>query len=304
MAVTILSIGEAIMDIVESDSGSTGHTGGSPTNISLGLGRLGQDVWLMTGVGDDEHGHTIREHVEASGVKVVPASVGTRRTSTARVCVDEAGVAHYEFDLHWELPDGVVLPGADIIHTGSIGAFVEPGGTAVARYLATQKERAIITFDPNIRPSVFGTYDETFARFEELSRIASIVKLSDEDASWLYPNHDLHRIIDEVLTLGPTLVIVTKGAGGAILTTAANRVSVAGARVVVVDTIGAGDSFMSAMLSKVARLLDNGVAMSAIKDASVFDEGCLTELGDFAMRCAGITVSRAGANPPTLAEVS
>jgi fructokinase len=304
VAVTILTIGEAIMDIVESETGSIGHPGGSPTNIAMGLARLGEDTWLMTELGDDENGRTIRRHVEASGVKVVPASVGEHRTSTSRVHVDATGVANYDFDLQWKLPEAMNLPAADILHTGSIGAFVEPGGSAVVDYLTTQRERAIITFDPNIRPSVFGTYEETLARFGALCRISSIVKLSDEDAQWLYPALSLDETIGEVLRLGPALVVITKGPGGAILATAARRLSVPGASVAVVDTIGAGDSFMSALLSRVARLLDGGVPMASIADGSIFDEPVLRELGEFAVRCAGITVSRAGANPPTLAELS
>jgi fructokinase len=304
VAVTILTIGEAIMDIVESETGSIGHPGGSPTNIALGLARLGEDTWLMTELGDDENGRTIRRHVEASGVKVVPASVGEHRTSTSRVRVDATGVANYDFDLQWKLPEAMNLPAADILHTGSIGAFVEPGGSVVVDYLTTQRERAIITFDPNIRPSVFGTYEETLARFGALCRISSIVKLSDEDAQWLYPALSLDEIIGELLRLGPALVVITKGPGGAILATPARRLSVPGAYVAVVDTIGAGDSFMSALLSRVARLLDGGVPMASIANGSIFDEPVLRELGEFAVRCAGITVSRAGANPPTLAELS
>jgi fructokinase len=304
VAVTILAIGEAIMDIVESESGSVGHPGGSPTNIALGLARLGEDTWLMTELGDDENGRTIRRHVEASGVKVVPASVGTHRTSTSRVRVDEAGVANYVFDLQWMLPEAMDLPDADVLHTGSIGAFVEPGATAVVEYLTAQQGRAIITFDPNIRPSVFGTYDETFARFEEFCRISSIVKFSDEDAQWLYPTLSLEDILGAVLRLGPALVVMTKGPDGAILATSAHRISVGGAQVRVVDTIGAGDSFMSALLSRVARLLERGVPIASVVDGSIFDDALLRELGSFAVRCAGITVSRAGANPPTLAELA
>ncbi len=272
MAVTVLAIGEAIMDIVLSDNGVRSHPGGSATNVALGLGRLGEDTWLMTEVGDDELGHAIVSYMESSDVKVVPASFGTHRTSTSRVQVDDEGVASYVFDPCWALPDDLALPQADIIHTGSIAAFVEPGSSAIVGYLATQHERAIVTFDPNVRPSVLGTHDEAIARFEELSRIASVVKLSDEDARWLYPDTSLDDVVGEVLKLGPILVVVTRGSTGAILATPADRVRVAGARVPVVDTIGAGDSFMSALLSRIARLLDGGVAMAKIKDGSILDK--------------------------------
>jgi fructokinase len=308
---TVLAIGESLVDVVD----GVEHPGGSPMNIAYGLARLGRPVTLLTALGPDARGRAIAAHLEEAGVTIAPASFRDEPTSTATAELQPDGSARYRFDVRWSLPADVELPEADIVHTGSLGAFVEPGGAAVVRHLRNARRGEagpLVTFDPNIRPALVGSHEVAFARFEEIARLSSLLKLSDEDAEWLYPGAGVDEAIDRILQLGdasgagpgPALVVVTRGGDGAVLASRTERVAARGVPVAVVDTIGAGDSLMSALLFRVAGLLDDGIPPAALRDGSAFDRALLDDLGAFAVRCAAVTVSRAGANPPLLAEVA
>ncbi|MFB2598816.1 carbohydrate kinase [Herbiconiux sp. P17] len=307
---TVLAIGESLVDVVETVDGTVEHPGGSPMNIAYGLARLGRPVRLLSAVGPDARGDAIVEHLRSAGVEIEPASFRDEATSSATARLRADGSAEYDFDVRWSLPAGLDLPPADIVHTGSLGAFVEPGGSAVVDVLRGRPD-AVVTFDPNIRPALVGSHEAASARFEQIARLSTVLKLSDEDAEWLYPGASVDEAIDRILELGaasgdrgPALVVVTRGGDGAVIASRTERVVVPGVSVAVVDTIGAGDSLMSALLFRIAGLLDAGTPASALRDGSAFDGALLDDLGAFAVRCAAVTVSRAGANPPLLAEVA
>ncbi|MDO9398801.1 MAG: carbohydrate kinase [Herbiconiux sp.] len=310
MTATVLAIGEALVDVV--DSGVEGqepseHPGGSPLNIAFGVARLGHPAELLTAVGTDARGRVIAEHLRSAGVGLAPGSLRAEPTSSATAHLQADGSAEYEFDLRWSLPLVFEGPVADIVHTGSIAAFLEPGGsqvTALLSRLAASATPPLITVDPNMRPSIVTDHPAALARFDELAGLAAVLKLSDEDAAWLFPEAGLDEAIDRILRLGPALVVVTRGGDGAVLATSALRVPVAGVPVEVVDTIGAGDSFMSALIVQLAEMLDGGVDAADLRDGRAFDRVTLERLGSFAARCAGVTVSRAGANPPTRADLA
>ncbi|WP_231556310.1 carbohydrate kinase [Cryobacterium sp. MLB-32] len=299
----IIVIGEALTDIVETDGGTAEFAGGSPMNVAIGLARLGHEVQLVTRIGSDTRGDEITRHVEESGARIFPGSVIDEPQSTAKAVLDHAGAATYEFDIRWSLDFVDTLPAVRVLHTGSIASFLAPGAADVRRLLAAAGTETIVTFDPNIRPTLLESAAVTRPVVEDLATLAGIVKLSDEDAEWLYGDTPLDQVLDRLLDLGPALVIITRGGDGAILATASDRVIEPGVTVEVADTIGAGDSFMSALIHHVAGMLAGGVTPSAIRDGSAFDRGELERLGAFAAACAAITVSRKGANPPTLAEL-
>jgi len=313
MTTTILTIGESLVDVVDvpADDGSpilVEHPGGSPMNIAVGAARLGLPVTLLTAIGPDDRGASIVQHLEVAGVDIAPASFRDEPTSSATAHLQSDGSARYDFDIRWSLPAGLELAPADIVHVGSIAAFIEPGGSSVAELLRalTDDGRAalpLITFDPNMRPSIVTDHEDASARFAEIASLAAVVKLSDEDAAWLYPGATLDEAIDRILGLGPALVAVTRGGDGAVLATAGERLAVPGEPVQVADTIGAGDSFMSALIFGVGQALDTDVAAEALRDGTAFTAERLARIGAFAVRCAAVTVSRPGANPPTLAEV-
>ncbi|WP_210479248.1 carbohydrate kinase [Naasia sp. SYSU D00948] len=286
-----LVIGEALVDIVRDAKGSREHPGGSPANVAFGLARLGVGTSLLTDLGDDERGGAVRRHLEGAGVRVL-ATRPEHRTSTAEAVLDESGSAAYTFEIGWDPGLPHELPRADVLHTGSIAAFLHPGDAVVLQKMGEWRASATVTFDPNIRPDLVGDHETALRRFEEAAALAHVVKLSDEDASWLYPQLAPRAVLDRILELGPELVALTAGGDGSLLATAEASTETEAPHVTVADTIGAGDSYMSALIARLATR----------RPGSLTEEE-LADLGRFAAAAAAITVSRAGANPPTRDEV-
>jgi fructokinase len=285
-----LVIGEALIDIVEST-----HTqelvGGSPANVAVGVARQGHAVELLTRIGRDERGARIAEHIASAGAALTTSSWGAAATSTARARLRADGSAEYDFDIDWQVsaPD---LDGVALVHSGSIALFLEPGGDTVLDILERAHNGAVVTVDPNIRPALVGTHTDAFARFARAAASADLVKLSDEDAAWLYPGLVPEQVLAEIAVFGPRVVVMTRGGAGALALGPGGIAEVAALEVTVADTIGAGDAYMASLISSTlddpALLEDQAALERALRRAAVM---------------AGITVSRAGANPPTRREV-
>jgi fructokinase len=295
-------LGEALIDIVRRGRSQTEHPGGSPMNVAAGLGRLEMPTTLGTWIGQDERGRAIRAHLADSGVHLVPGSDRAERTSTAMATFDDSGSARYTFELSWQLPPVPKWLHPAVIHAGSIAAVLEPGGADVLAALRAAAPVATITYDPNVRPAIMGSAEQISLRIEELVAAADVVKVSEEDLGFLYPDGEIMEDAALWLELGPGIVVVTKGKAGAVAVTASGLwVEVPSAATVVVDTVGAGDSFMAGIIWALgqAGLLGAGKreALRAIGEAA------LREVLEQATRIAGFTVGRAGANPPRLAQL-
>jgi fructokinase len=244
-----LVIGEALIDIVERDGQVTGeHVGGSPLNVAVGLARLGRGVDFLTHIGKDPRGRRIADYVKASGVQLVSGSTTAKRTPTALATLDPSGSASYVFDIDWQLAGTAEVAPPLVVHTGSIAAVLEPGCRATAALLDAYHPSATLTFDPNVRPALIDDADIARGRIDRLIERCDVVKASDEDMRWI----DRIRTPDQVartwLGLGPSIVAVTMGSRGAIAVCAAGTVRVPAPRVNVVDTVGAGDAFMSGLI--------------------------------------------------------
>ena len=301
-----LVVGESLIDIVHRAGGSDQeHVGGSPANVAVGLARLGNDVILATMIGEDEHGARIADLLDREGIRLTAGSVGERRTSVATSTLDAAGAAAYTFDLAWELSEDQPLEGLAHVHTGSIAATLEPGASAVLNTIQTARPGATISYDPNVRPSLMGDPQEVRAKIEQLIGLSDVVKASDEDIAWLYDAAPLSDILRLWGLLGPAMVVVTRGDKGAVvgLGITGELTSVDAPAVEVADTVGAGDSFMAGLVSGLldAGLLGGVQARERLRAATLAD---VRPAVDRALACAAITVSRPGANPPHLAELS
>ena len=283
----ILVIGEALIDIVD----GVEIVGGSPANVALGLGRLGSDVELLTAISHDTRGDRIARHLEASGVQVRPESFVLEHTSTATATVGPDGSAEYEFDIEWEVAE-LNVDGFDVVHVGSIGCFLEPGCDAVLTTVSRAAAHgAMVTFDPNIRLSLVSGAD-LMDRVQAIAALSTVLKLSDEDAAAVFPDLDPDQVAERLLALGPRIVAITRGGSGALICSVDQRVEIVAPRTTVVDTVGAGDTFMAALIASVA----------GQRDLQLTEEG-LVEVGTFCAAAAAITVSRAGADLPTWDEV-
>nr|WP_298459571.1 carbohydrate kinase [uncultured Cellulomonas sp.] len=300
-----LVVGEALVDVVRRTDGTVDeHPGGSPANVALGLARLGRPVELLTWVGTDDRGRAVREHLESAGVRLSPGSDGARATSVATATLDGDGAATYTFDLDWQVPSDHAVDLGDVVavHSSTIGAALEPGGTDVLRLLAEARVDATITYDPNIRPDLLGDPQAARDLVERLVVLADVVKVSDEDLAWLAPGVEPRDVALRWASRGPALVVVTRGGEGALAVTAGGvELTVTAPRVQVADTVGAGDSFMSGLL--------DGLWSAGLLGAShrIALGGAGSEvLGPVLERCAriaAITVSRPGANPPRADEL-
>ena len=297
-------IGEALVDLV-GQRGSrmlVAHPGGSPANVALGLGRLGNPVTLMTHLGRDAFGEMISTHLQASGVRVAGADAESK-TSLA-VATLAAGIATYDFRIDWDIGDLEPLPvETRCLHTGSLATVLEPGRTGVQNLLEHehQRGRVTISYDPNVRPALLGTPEAARPGIEHLVSLSDVVKVSDEDLAWLYPDRDDEDVALEWLGLGPALVVVTRGGKGVFAVTNELEVRRPATPVDLVDTVGAGDSFTSGLLDGLRRAdLIGGAHRESL---ATIDEDSLVSVLDTASLIAAITCSRPGADPPTRDEV-
>jgi fructokinase len=299
----VVVVGEALVDVVVPLQGERSEAvGGSPLNVAVGLARLNVPTLLITRVGDDEHGRWVADHVRDSGAQLSDTSVVPgRQTSTATAHLDAQHVASYEFDLVWDL-ENHVLPDARALHVGSLGATLLPGRCAVAD-LVRQAEASelFVSYDPNVRPAFISDPDKTWQDVAEIASRSRLVKVSDEDFTALRPGAPVDDLARELLEGGTTeLVVVTHGADGASAFAPDFSVHRPAPQVEVVDTVGAGDSFMAALL---AILDDWDVPADGPGALDALDDDHIGLLLHGAMVAAGLTCSRRGANPPTRQEL-
>ncbi|WP_062213752.1 PfkB family carbohydrate kinase [Demequina oxidasica] len=299
----VLVVGESVLDVVNDTAGEvTAIAGGSPANVAVGLARLGIRPTFVTHLGQDDAAAVIRAHIESTGATIVVVDTATP-TSTATATIGSDGGATYEFAIAWNLSatalEEVVATRAPLhLHTGSIATVMRPGADAVASVIRGPLV-ASMSFDPNIRPGLIHDRDAALQQIRACLTRANVVKASDEDIAWMAPGEDPVRVAARWLECGPSLVVVTLGAVGAWALGSFGSVFVPAREAVVVDTVGAGDSFMSALIAGWLELVGDSSRGPARSLSEV-------EARDLLLDCvtaASITVGRRGAQPPTRAEL-
>ncbi len=296
-----LVIGEALIDIVE-HRGAVEHVGGSPLNVAVGLARLGREIDFLTHIADDEPGRRIADYVKSSGARLVPGSASASRTPTAVATIADDGSAAYTFDLEWRLSGTPEVAPPLFVHTGSIAAVREPGCLAVAALLDAYHVSATVTFDPNVRPSLIVDRDGARARIAHLVERSDIVKVSDEDLSWIDPDQDPERTARGWLASGPAIVVLTMGGRGSLAFCSAGETRVAARPVQVEDTVGAGDAFMVGLLDALWGLDLLGADRRAALGRIGLDT--LTATLHEASLLSALTIARAGADLPDRAALN
>jgi fructokinase len=297
MTTRALVIGEALIDVVERDGQVLGeHVGGSPLNVAVGLSRLGHGVDFLTHIGTDERGRRIADYLKQSGVQLVSGSTNAERTPTAQASLDADGSAQYVFDIDWRLAGTPSVAPPLVVHTGSIATVLEPGCRATAALLDAYHLAATITFDPNVRPALIKDDDIARGRIDRLIERSDVVKSSEEDLRWIDPHHSPEQIARIWLSLGPSIVAVTMGERGAFAVCRAGTVRVPARPVRVVDTVGAGDAFMSGLIDALWSLgALGGDRRSMLSRISV---EALDWVVQTAVLSSALTVARAGADLP------
>lgn len=298
----ITIVGENVADLIPAGDGLLRVAlGGGPANTALAAARLGGAVGFAARFGLDGFAAQFRARLTSAGVDLAAARNVDAPSSVAVATVDDAGVARYDFwlngaadfsatDAALDLPEP--SPG-DILHVGSLAAYWPPGADAIEAWLARWRDRCTVTFDVNLRPIVLDRHRDARDRLERLIRLAHVVKASDEDVAHAYPGKDFARVAEGWLASGPELVVLTHGGDGASAHTAAGPPVVVGApRIVVADTIGAGDAAMAALL----------VQLAAHGRASVRDD--LNTVLRYVCATAAVACTHPGAYGPEPAEVA
>lgn len=297
--------GEALVDLVDERGTLRVVAGGGPFNTAIALGRLDVDVAFLGTLSRDGYGDMLAQRLHDIGVDTSLVRRSDALTPKAVVHRGDDGRNEYAFELvetaFGDFPADALpqLPGnAWALHLGTLALAIDPPAGAFEALIDREAGRRAVILDPNVRPLIFGDVEIYRGRFERLASLADIVKLSDDDASWLYAGLTADRVLERILELGPQLVAVTLGAEGAIAGSDGVRVGAPGIAVDVVDTVGAGDSFGAAF---VAALLDAG-ALGPGRGSDV-DAAHLAAAVSFAVAASAITCTRTGADPPTRAEI-
>lgn len=305
----IVCCGEALIDMLprETTLGERAfapYAGGAIFNTAIALGRLGIRTGFFSGLSDDMLGDILRETLEKSGVDPRFAAISSRPTTIALVKLvnGQATYAFYDENTAGRMLDVSDLPvfGPEVsaLHFGAISLIPEPCGTAYETLLMREADARVISLDPNIRPGFIHDAQGHADRIRRMAARSDILKFSDEDLAWFGEAGDEETLARGWLARGAKLVLVTRGAEGATGYAASHKVSVPVVRVNVVDTVGAGDTFDAGVLAALDRkglLTKAGIASLSAADI----EDALT----WGVKAAAVTVSRAGANPPTAAEI-
>lgn len=282
--------GEAIIDLIQMGGSQSAHVGGGPANTAKALARLGHQSVFIGGISVDEYGSMIEAELLESGVDLSLVNRSALPTALARVVIDDNGAARYEFELESTATfafSSTWLPAdfAEVIHVGTLGSLIEPGAQALYEWVSNSD--SYVVFDPNVRPSVESNRDRYLSSVEKWIGISNVVKLSEDDLSWLYEESE-EEVVGRWLESGVSLVVVTLGALG--VRAYGNRfvLTVPGASIALVDTVGAGDT--------IGAILVEAILQHEL--IGLLDEGVLRAVLERAIKAAGITCSRAGANPP------
>ncbi|MGB0866256.1 MAG: carbohydrate kinase family protein [Granulosicoccaceae bacterium] len=307
----IISCGEALIDMLPrtTDQGEllfAPVAGGAVFNTAKALGRLGVSSGYFGCLSDDAFGQLLEKALHEANVSTDLCTRSELPTALAMVSLQE-GAASYSF--HFSDTAGLSLSadslpampeGVSGLHFGGISLLAEPCGSAYEALLLRESSQRLVSLDPNIRPD-FVTDELAFrARIERMLSHSHIIKVSDEDLEWLRPNQEVADVAEEWLAGGAHLVVVTRGASGASVychdfTTEVPAVLAER----VVDTVGAGDTFVAGLW---AGLSAAGLLSKA--SLAVADQAAIEQAVVYAQRAASLSVTRAGADSPWLHEMS
>jgi fructokinase len=292
--------GEVLIDLIPDRDLYLSVVGGGPANTAKALAKLGVKTYFIDGISNDEYGQMAKAELLSANVLLDYVQFSNKPTCTAKVTLSKSGSASYEFVIedtatfdfsHLWLPDPQSLK-PSLLHIGTLATVIEPGASVLFGWAQSVANVAPIVFDPNIRSAVLGDRDEYVKKVEKWVEISSAVKVSDEDLNWLYPGKVIDEIVKNWLEVGVELVVVTLGDEGITAYRKNEQISVDAVKVVVADTVGAGDTVGAVLVEAIVK---HGI--------DKLTGEVLETMLNRAARAAAITVSRAGANPPTGEEI-
>ena len=293
-------VGEVLIDLIPEGADRKPSVGGGPANTAKALAKLGINTQFIDGISTDDYGQMAKSELVTSGVKLDYVKYSDKPTCLAIVSLSDSGSASYEFVIENTATfdftsDWLPNPQTEIpilLHIGTLVTAIEPGAFVLFEWAQSVAKVAPIVFDPNIRPAVIGDRKQYVKQVERWVSISSAVKVSDEDIRWLYPSLEIEQVVNNWLAKGPSLIVVTYGDKGLAGYRVGEKVSVDAVKVAVADTVGAGDTVGAILVEAIVK--DGLNTLSGVK---------LEMMLKRAAKAAAITVSRSGANPPTLKEI-
>jgi fructokinase len=299
-------IGESFIDIITSqtDPSPLMRPAGSPINVAVGAARLGLAVTFVTHYADDPHGNLIEKHLKFNNIKGINCGIGP--TSTVVTALDPEGIADYSVSIRWDI-NGASLPAQAAIeesmhvHTGSLAAALPPGNNGTFALIEAAKERATISYDPDFRHSLTSNATTIRRQVELFVAASDVVRVREEDLDWLYPNRTPYKSLQSWLDYGPAVVVLTRGADGPVILSRKGYAAMPGEALPVTYPVGAGESFMAALISGLAQLEALGVKSRTRLYSLELPE--LHALAAYANQAAAITCSRPGLEPPHMFEL-
>ncbi|MCF6525493.1 carbohydrate kinase [Streptomyces sp. JJ36] len=279
--------------------------GGGPANTAVALARLGTRTRFLGRLSSDVFGRLFRDHLTASGVDLGAAVAAAEPSTLAVADLAEDGSAAYSFhaegtaDWQWTPAELRAAAGEPVacLHTGSLALVRPPGAAAVEELLTAVRPRATVSLDPNVRPLLVdpAVYRE---RLPHWCAAADVLRLSDDDLAHLCPDRTPEEAADLFHTHGTPLVVVTLGAGGVLASHHGRRLRVAAPPTTVVDTVGAGDSFMAGFLHSLHAAGALGGRLDALRTEELRSALAL------GTRVAAAVCAVRGANPPWAAQLA
>jgi fructokinase len=292
--------GEVLIDLIPHGEDSQPIVGGGPANTAKALAKLGIDTQFIDGISSDQYGQMAKDELNTAGVKLDYVKYSDKPTCLAMVSLNHSGTATYEFVIEntatfdftseWLPKPQTKRP--TLLHIGTLATVIEPGSAVLFEWAQDIAKVAPIVFDPNVRPAVISDRKQYVSQVERWIAIASAVKVSDEDIKWLYPSIGIEQIVNDWLTKGPSLIVVTHGGKGLTGYRKNERVSVDAVKVKVADTVGAGDTVGAILVEAMEKF-----GLESLTGAR------LDVMLKRAAKAAAITVSRIGANPPGKEEI-
>jgi len=300
----IVVAGESLVDLLVRPDGSVEATpGGGPYNTARALGRLGIPVAFVGRLSNDRFGRILRERLAADGVDLRSIRSTDDPTLLAVAELDEHGSASYRFHTASTAAPGFVpadLPGGlppetTAFHVGTLGLVLEPIATTIEGLVESAGPDVLVVMDLNCRPAAIRDVAAYRARLDRLFARVDLVKASTDDLAWLAPDLETAATARSIVRLGPRVVLVTDGAGPVRVVTGAGLEIVPVPATEVVDSVGAGDAFGAGFL---AAWFEGGRGPRELADTAA-----VVDATRFAVRVGAMTAMRAGADPPTRAEL-
>ena len=292
--------GEALIDLIPEGTDRKPIVGGGPANTAKALAKLGINTQFIDGISSDRYGQMAKDELVGAGVKLDHVKYSDKPTCLAIVSLSDSGSATYEFVIentatfdftaNWLPKPQAERPA--LLHIGTLATVIEPGASVLFEWAQSVAKVAPVVFDPNIRPAVIGDRKQYVAQVERWVSISSATKVSDDDIKWLYPSLDVEQVVNNWLTKGPSLVVVTYGDKGLKGYRKGEVVIVEAVKVKVADTVGAGDTVGAILVQAIVK--DGLASLTGSRLETMLKR---------AAKAAAITVSRVGANPPTSEEL-